>query len=310
MCSDRHDRSRARVRHGPQERGPGFAGLLLSEWTKIRSVRSTVWSLAVLVVLTLVFTALFMQMGIANWDKADAAQQAEMRADPTGTILGSGILLSQLAVCVLGVMAIASEYSTGMIRSSLLAVPRRVPVLAAKATVFGLLVLAVGELTAFGSFLIGAPILHGKAPVSLGDDGVLRAVAGCGVYLALLGLFALAVGAIVRHTAASITVVIGFVLVITPMAGMLPGSVGERIHAWLPTEAGFLITQQQSRAGDLLGPWEGLGCSRCGRPCCWPSRRCSCAAGTPEPRAGARPPRGAGARAVLPGTVDLPSSKA
>ncbi|MFC9117599.1 ABC transporter permease [Streptomyces sp. NPDC052492] len=243
----------------PQERGPGFAGLLLSEWTKIRSVRSTVWSLAVLVVLTLVFTALFMQMGIANWDKADAAQQAEMRADPTGTILGSGILLSQLAVCVLGVMAIASEYSTGMIRSSLLAVPRRVPVLAAKATVFGLLVLAVGELTAFGSFLIGAPILHGKAPVSLGDDGVLRAVAGCGVYLALLGLFALAVGAIVRHTAASITVVIGFVLVITPMAGMLPGSVGERIHAWLPTEAGFLITQQQSRAGDLLGPWEGLG---------------------------------------------------
>ncbi|MER7779699.1 ABC transporter permease [Streptomyces sp. NPDC096191] len=242
-----------------EERGPVFGNLMLSEWTKIRSVRSTVWSLAVLVVLTLVFTALFMKMGIANWDKTDPSQQAEMRLDPTGTILGSGILLSQLAVCVLGVMAIASEYSTGMIRASLLAVPARVPVLAAKSAVFGLLVLAVGEVTAFGSFFIGAPILDGKAPVAIGDPGVLRAVAGCGLYLALLGLFALAVGALIRHTAASITVVIGFVLVITPMAGMLPGSVGERVHAYLPTEAGFMITQQQSRAGDLLGPWQGLG---------------------------------------------------
>ncbi|WP_345963118.1 ABC transporter permease [Streptomyces sp. BRB040] len=242
-----------------QERPAGFAGLMLSEWTKIRSVRSTVWSLAVLVVLTLVFTGLFMKMGIANWDDTNAAQRAEMRMDPTGTILGSGILLSQLAVCVLGVMAIASEYSTGMIRASLLAVPRRVPVLAAKSAVFGLLVLVVGEVTAFGSFFVGAPILDGKAPVALGDAGVVRAVVGCGLYLALLGLFALAIGAIVRHTAAAITTVVGFVLVITPMAGMLPGSVGEHIHAWLPTEAGFMITQQHARAGDLLGPWEGLG---------------------------------------------------
>ncbi|MFC9469620.1 ABC transporter permease [Streptomyces coelicoflavus] len=242
-----------------RERPAGFAGLMLSEWTKIRSVRSTVWSLAVLVVLTLVFTGLFMKMGIANWDETNAAQRAEMRMDPTGTILGSGILLSQLAVCVLGVMAIASEYSTGMIRASLLAVPRRVPVLAAKSAVFGLLVLVVGEVTAFGSFFVGAPILDGKAPVALGDAGVVRAVVGCGLYLALLGLFALAVGAIVRHTAAAITTVVGFVLVITPMAGMLPGSVGEHIHAWLPTEAGFMITQQHARAGDLLGPWQGLG---------------------------------------------------
>ncbi|NBM14380.1 ABC transporter permease [Streptomyces sp. GC420] len=238
---------------------PSFGRLMLSEWTKIRSVRSTVWSLVVLVLLTVVFTALFMQMGVANWDRTSPSQQAEMRTDPTGTILGSGILLSQLAVCVLGVMAIASEYSTGMIRASLLAVPRRVPMLAAKSAVFGLLVLAVGELTAFASFFIGAPILDGKAPVAIGDPGVLRAVVGCGLYLSLLGLFALAAGAVIRHTAASITVVIGFVLVLTPMAGLLPGSVGEHIYAYLPTEAGFMITQQHSRAGDLLGPWQGLG---------------------------------------------------
>ncbi|MFD4565935.1 ABC transporter permease [Streptomyces sp. NPDC058251] len=238
---------------------PSFGRLMLSEWTKIRSVRSTVWSLLILIVLTLVFTALFMEMGVANWDKSDASQQAAMRLDPTGTILGSGILLSQLAICVLGVMVIASEYSTGMIRASLLAVPKRVPVLAAKGAVFGLLVLAVGELTAFASFFIGAPILHSKAPVAIGDPGVLRAVVGCGLYLSLLGLFALAIGAIIRHTAASITGVIAFVLVIAPMAKLLPGSVGKHIHGYLPTEAGYLITQQHSRAGDVLGPWQGLG---------------------------------------------------
>ncbi|QWQ45535.1 ABC transporter permease [Streptomyces sp. YPW6] len=232
---------------------------MLSEWTKIRSVRSTVWSLAILVVVSLIFTALFMQMGVANWDKTEPAQQAEMRLDPTGTILGSGILLSQLAVCVLGVMVIASEYSTGMIRASLLAVPKRVPVLAAKTAVFGLLVLVVGEVTAFGSFLIGAPLLEEKAPVALGDPGVLRAVAGTGLYLALLGLFALAVGAIIRHTAASITGVIGFVLVLTPMAALLPGKIGTYVFAYLPTQAGFMMTQQQARAGDVLGPWQGIG---------------------------------------------------
>ncbi|MFJ9606547.1 ABC transporter permease [Kitasatospora sp. NPDC101176] len=240
-------------------REPGFADLMLSEWTKIRSVRSTVWSLVILIVLTLIATALFMQMGVANWDKSDAAQQAEMRLDPTGTILGSGILLSQLAVCVLGVMVIASEYSTGMIRASLLAVPKRVPVLVAKGAVFGLVVLVVGELTAFLSFFLGAPILNEKAPVSIGDEGVLRAVFGCGLYLSLLGLFALGVGAIIRHTAASITGVIAFVLVIAPMTRMLPGSVGKHVHGYLPTEAGFLITQQHSRASDVLGPWQGLG---------------------------------------------------
>lgn len=238
---------------------PGFGRLMLSEWTKIRSVRSTIWSLVLLVVLTLIFTALFIAMGIAQWDKSDPSQQAAIRLDPTGTILGSGILLSQLAVCVLGVMVIASEYSTGMIRASLMAVPKRVPMLAAKGLVFGLLVLVVGVLTAFASFFIGAPIIDSKVPVSLGDPGVLRAVIGCGLYLAVLSLFALSIGAIIRHTAAGITGVIAFVLVIAPMAQLLPGSLGKHIHAYLPTEAGRLITQQNPAENDLLGPWQGFG---------------------------------------------------
>jgi ABC-type transport system involved in multi-copper enzyme maturation permease subunit len=243
----------------PEIRKAGFGRLLLSEWTKIRSVRSTVWSLVLLVILDLGFTALLCSLTAAQWSKTDAAAQATIKADPTSTILGSGFFLSQLTVCVLGVMVIASEYSTGMIRASLLAVPRRVPMLAAKAVVFTVLIFVLGTVVSFASFFIGEPILHSKAPVSLGDPGVLRAVIGGGLYLAMLGLFALALGAIIRHTAAGITGVIGFVLVLAPLAALLPGSLGKHVHAYLPSEAGQLIAKAHQANNDLLTPWQGFG---------------------------------------------------
>jgi ABC-type transport system involved in multi-copper enzyme maturation permease subunit len=243
----------------PEVRKAGFGRLMLSEWTKIRSVRSTVWALLLLVILDLGFTALFTGLTAGQWGNADASARATVMADPTSTILGSGFVLSQLTVCVLGVMVIASEYSTGMIRASLLAVPRRLPMLAAKAVVFTLLILVLGTAVSFGSFFIGAPILHSKAPVALGDPGVLRAIVGGGLYLAMLGLFALALGAIIRHTAAGITGVIGFVLVLAPLAALLPGSIGKHVHAYLPSEAGHLIGQARQAPNDLLTPWQGYG---------------------------------------------------
>jgi ABC-type transport system involved in multi-copper enzyme maturation permease subunit len=243
----------------PQVRNAGFGRLMLSEWTKIRTVRSTIWALLLLVVLDLGFTALFTSLTVAQWNKTDAAARASVMADPTSTILGSGFFLGQLTVCVLGVMVVASEYSTGMIRASLLAVPRRLPMLAAKAVVFTALILVLGTAVSFGSFFIGAPILHDKAPVALGDPGVLRAVIGGGLYLAMLGLFALVLGAIIRHTAAGITGVIGFVLVLAPLAALLPGSLGKHIHAYLPSEAGHLIGQARQGSHDLLTPWQGYG---------------------------------------------------
>lgn len=238
--------------------GPRFSRLLRSEWTKLRSVRSTVWSLIALVVVVWGFTTLFMGLTSAQWDKTDAATQAQVRADPIASILGSGLFLGQLAVCVLGVLVITSEYSTGMIRASLLAVPRRVPMLVAKAVVFGLLVLVLGELVSFGSFAIGSALLHSHAPVALGDPGVLRAVVGAGVFLAVLGLFSLSIGAIVRSTPAGITGTIAFVLVLAPLSQLIPGSIGKHVHAYLPTEAGHLIAQARRADGDLLGPWQGL----------------------------------------------------
>ena len=240
-------------------RRAGLGALMLSEWTKIRSVRSTVWSLALLLVLFPAFAVLFVSVGVAQWDQASPENRAQIVADPASTILGSGFLISQLAVCVLGVLVIASEYSTGMIRASLMAVPRRLPVLAAKSLVFGLLVLAVSLVAAFTAFFLGAPMLSSKAPVSLGDPGVLRAVLGSGLYLAVLGLFALAIGAIVRHTAGGITGVIGFVLVLAPIVQLLPGQVGKYLHAYMPTEAGHLISQARRAPGDLLSPWQGFG---------------------------------------------------
>ena len=124
---------------------------------------------------------------------------------------------------------------------------------------FAVLVFVVGELAAIPSFFIGSAILHKRAPVALGDPGVLRAVIGAGLYLSVLGVFAIAVGALIRHTAGGITGIIGFVLVLAPLAQLLPGSIGKHIHAYLPSEAGHLIAQAHQGEHDLLTPWQGFG---------------------------------------------------
>ncbi|MEV2196563.1 ABC transporter permease [Streptomyces phaeochromogenes] len=222
-------------------------------------MRSTVWSLIALVLLNIGLTMLFISFTVAQWDKTDPGDREQWVADPTSSILGSGMSISQLAICVLGVMAVTTEYSTGMIRASLLAVPKRTPMLAAKAVVFAGGALVLGVVVSFVSFFVGAAILDAKAAVAIGDPGVARAVVGGGLYLAMLGLFALAIGAIVRHTAVAITGVIGLVLVLSPMGRLLPGSVGEHVHAYLPSEAGALILKAHQGKDDLLTPWQGYG---------------------------------------------------
>lgn len=239
--------------------GVKTARLLRSEWTKLVTVRSTLWSLLLLVVLTPGFTVLFSWLNDHEWAKADPSQRANILDDPTSFILGTGLAFGQLTICVLGVLVMAGEYSTGSIRSSLLAVPKRTEMLAAKCAVFAFLILVIGELVVFPSFFLGAKILHNHAPISIGDPGVLRAVIGGGMYLAVLGLFSLSIGALVRHTAGAITGVIAFVLVLAPLAQLLPGSLGKHVHAYLPSEAGHLIGQAHQGKTDLLTPWQGFG---------------------------------------------------
>lgn len=241
-------------------RPSGFGRLMEAEWTKIRSVRSTVWTLLLFVIITIGLTALFSWLTASNWNGPRAApRDARVLSDPIGFIFGAGIGLGQLTICVLGVLVVTTEYSTGVIRASLLAVPKRYPMLAAKLAVFGLLVLVLAELVAFGSFLVGSAILHSRVPVSLSDAGVLRATLGAGFYLTVLGIFAVAVGAIVRHTAAGISIVIGVVLVLPILAGLLPGSWGAHINAYLPQQAGSLIYAVHQSSSQLLSAWEGFG---------------------------------------------------
>jgi len=148
--------------------GLDIGGLVRSEWTKIRSLRSSVAAFALLVGATIGFTALFVGLTVTQWDQLDAVQKVTYQLDPTRLILGAGFQISQLAVCVLGVLAIANEYTSGTIRASLLAVPRRTPMLMIKAAVFAVLVFVVGEAAAFAAFAVGAPNLHSKVPVGIG----------------------------------------------------------------------------------------------------------------------------------------------
>ncbi|HEY7145206.1 MAG TPA: ABC transporter permease [Streptosporangiaceae bacterium] len=238
----------------------GFGALLLSEWTKIRSVRSTIWSLTAFVVVTVGFTALFTWLTEANWNGPRAgARNARIIADPVGFILGAGLGLGQLALCVLGALLITTEYSTGVIRASLLAVPRRLPMLAAKGVVFSALVIVLGEIVVFSSFFIGATILSSHVHITLSEPGFARAVYGGGLYLTVLSLFALAIGSIIRHTAGAISTVIGVVFVLPILSGLLPGSWGAHINAYLPVQAGSLISHTRQQPDDLLSPWQGFG---------------------------------------------------
>jgi ABC-type transport system involved in multi-copper enzyme maturation permease subunit len=248
------------TRTGPpdQARRAGFGNLLHAEWTKIRSVRSTAWSLAILMVAAIGLNTLVVGLAIASWGTTTAATKQSYLADPTG-FLAAALNFAQIPLCVLAVLVIASEYSTGMIRSSVLAAPRRTPMLAAKALVFAATTFVIGEVIAFSSFLIARAIIGHHLPESLGDPATLRAVFGVGLYLTVLGLFALAIGALVRHTGAAITAVVGFVVVLASLARLLPGSLGQHVAAYLPANAGLLITHAHQESGDLLTPWQGFG---------------------------------------------------
>jgi len=238
-----------------------FGGLLSSEWTKIRSVRSTAWTLILFIVITIGFTALFTWLTVANWNGPHAAaRDVRVATDPVGFILGAGLGLGQLTLCVLGVLVMTTEYSTGVIRSSLLAVPRRLWMLSAKCTVFAALLLVVCEIVVFGSFFLGSAILHSHVAVSLSDHNVTRAVLGSGLYLTVLGLFSMAIGGIIRHTAGAVTTAIGVVFVLPILSGLLPNSWGAHVNGYLPEQAGTLIGQAHpTGSGNVLSAWEGFG---------------------------------------------------
>jgi ABC-type transport system involved in multi-copper enzyme maturation permease subunit len=235
-------------------------GLLRSEWTKIRSVQSTVWSMAAFVIVAIGFSTLVAAVINNTWNTAgNHPNHVKLLTDPTAVLFGPGLGLGQFAICVLGVIVISSEYSTGAIRASLLAVPHRIPMLAAKATVWGLLDLVVSAITVFVVFFITTTILHSHVPISLSSPGVARAVVGGILYLTVLGLFSLAIGGLIRHTAGAIFSVLAIVLLVPILIGLIPGTIANHIHGYLPTVAGELVTQTSQQSGDVLSGWQGFG---------------------------------------------------
>jgi ABC-2 type transport system permease protein len=237
----------------------GFIDLMRSEWTKIRSVRSTIWTLLATVVVSIGMSMLATSIYAGGWNTLSADDRQQMVADPIGLILQPGFQWGQVAIGVLGVLLVAGEFSTGMIRSSLLAVPTRTPFLIAKAATFAIIVFVLCELIAFTNFFAGRAIISKHVPISLGDPGVLRAVIGAGLFMTLAGLFAMAIGALLRHVAAAITVSFACVFVLPNATSFLPGKLGDYVSTYLPGgDAGQMIMSSGKGGDFVVGPWSGL----------------------------------------------------
>ena len=261
----------------------GHAGLtnqVRSEWTKLRSVRSTWVCLAIVVVAGIGLSALVTNIEAGRWGTLGLADRATF--DPV-RISQTGSFLSQFVVGVLGALVITSEYATGSIRTTLAITSKRTTVLAAKLLVIGVVVFVVAEVTAFASFFTSQAILvaHGAKVlpagssiltqvrsaaipyVGLADGSALRAVALSGVYLLLLTLLACGIGFIIRHTAGAIAAFVGVLLVLPLIVNVLPSSISGSFEKYLPSNLGLAMilvtTRKTDFAGILLPPWEAAG---------------------------------------------------
>jgi hypothetical protein len=242
--------------HQAAFRASTFADVLRSEWTKLRSVRSTIWALTVTVVLGIGLGAVVSAAAAHGYARFSVS--SKLSWDPTGVSL-AGVALASLAIAVLGVLCASSEYSSGMIRTSLIAVPRRGRLLAAKSLVFAVVTFVVGEATTFAAFFAGQALISGHAPhAALGDPGVARSVAGAGLLLTALAVLSVAVGTLLRHTAAAITCMVAVEFVLPAIARALPDSWRNPVTEFWPTEAGGQLTSVYHSA-HTLQPWPGFG---------------------------------------------------
>lgn len=225
---------------------------IVSEWTKIRTLRSTFFTLAGTVFLVVGLSALISYEASVNYSPQSGPW------DPTSTSL-MGLVAGQLTIAVLGVLVMTGEYSSGMIRTTLAAVPRRGRLLFAKGAVFTAVAVLVGEVVSWAAFFTGQLMISGHMPTAqLSQINVVRAVVGGGLYLALVGLMAVAVGTLVRHTAGAITTVIGILFVLPGVLQALPTSWRNPVEEYWPTKAGAQVTAVV-RDPHTLTAWLGFG---------------------------------------------------
>jgi hypothetical protein len=232
-----------------------FARVVHGEWIKFRSLRSTYWTLGAALVVMGGFSALLCWAQASRWSHLPPAERAAFT--PVEHSL-RGYFVAQMIVGVLGVLMISGEYSTGMIRASLSAVPRRLPVLGAKAAVFGAVTWVVATVAALVAFFLGQAILNGEhIGVGFSTPGAPRVVLGMGLYLTAVGLLAVGLGALLRNTAAGIASVFGIMMVLPLLVEALPSSWGNAIGPYLPSNAGGALTTLHQQAHQL-SPWTGF----------------------------------------------------
>lgn len=241
----------------------GFGGALRSEWTKIRSVKSTVWTLGAAIIIAVGISTL------GNWgQESHTTLSATALAAKDLTYRSMfGIILGQLVMVVFGALAVTAEYSTGMIRTSLSAQPRRLNVFFAKFVVVAVTAFVVGEIISFSSFLIGAHFwaLKGVNLSLSSTHGALQAVIGGGLYLDGAALLAFGIGAMLRHTAGTITTGVFLLFVVTIIVNFMPTSWQADIDKYLPANAGSQVwaTQHTADVGTAFGAWAGFGVYMC-----------------------------------------------
>jgi hypothetical protein len=233
----------------------GVANVVRSEWTKLRTVRSTYWT---------AFVAVLAGVGIAILSCAEfvhnfARDQVVVTGIDAVSRTSNGLYAAQIALGALGVLTITGEYATGMIRTTLTAVPQRRAVVAVKGLVFGLAVLVIGEIMSFAAFGIGQAILNTKHfGVSLSDPGVARVVVGGGLYLTAVGMLAFGLGALFRRTAGALASFFGVLFLPSALIDLLPQSWHAAAMKFAPANAGTQILNLDRQHG-MLGPWSGLG---------------------------------------------------
>lgn len=240
-----------------------------SEWTKFRSLRSTNITLLVAVVLTVGLGALICGVTAAHWATADLQERARFNATDRSL---SGVNIAQLAVGVLGVLLLSGEYATGMIRASLTVVPKRLPVLWGKLTVFAAVIGVVSVVSSFAAFFAGQALLSSQhIQVTISSPNALRMVIGAGVYMLLVGIIGMALGGILRNTAAGISSLVALFFVIPPIMDLLPASWSDHIAPYLPSNAGDAFWGHPD--GTHLSPFTGFVVL-----CLWAAVAVACAA--------------------------------
>ena len=232
--------------------GVQFSRVVLSEWTKLRTVRSTMWTLLATLVVCIGLPVLI-SFAIVNQPRSDVGPDF----DAAGFSL-FGVFLGQLIVGALGVLVMSAEYSTGTIRATLTAAPQRVVVFVSKLLTFAVVIAVVSFVTTFVAFFLVQTVLNTHSlGVSLGQGTSLRMVIGGALYLTIVGLLGLGIGAILRHSAAGISTVLALLFVVPILANFLPHSWQEHVVKYLPGQAGQAIFQRHADAV-TLAPWTGL----------------------------------------------------